>query len=293
MSKYYPETYSYGNNELNRYVTEISTGNQVTFEIPRLGIGEEKEIYIVAKVNSMDLNVLSEKITVVSSSKIGEETYVSNDYTKTVHQTETDIEVEYSTNLPDGSEVKDGDEIIYTLRLKNIGNLSTTIYIWDKFPYGLDISEIYLTKNNEQMNIEEILSYLSLDEELELEEELILTIKGKVNEANYRYNQEYIENYFEITGSRIEQRETNVISFKISKESVEEEESTNNSTKHEFKEKVDDEENNNSNNQQEVEENSKQEENEDSKTEINDEENNNNKVENNNKNENVEQEETK
>ena len=124
--------------------------------------------------------------------------------------------------------MKNGDEIIYTLKLKNIGILTTDLRLWNKFPYGLDISEIEINKNNTKEKIESENSSLNIRDELDTNQELTLTVKAKVNKEKYSFNQEYIENSFEISGSKIDKMETNVISFKIidnKKEEIKENES--------------------------------------------------------------------
>lgn len=212
---YDTESFLMGEDKLIRTKTKVGDKEIVTFKIPKLEIGETKELYMIMSVRKMDFSVLNQQVSVLANVEIDNEEYISNDYIKTAWQTNTLLEYEFTSNPITGTGVKNDDKIEYILRIKNIGRQTANINIWNNFPNGLVIEDIVLIINNEKIQLEKEQGFLNLFEELEIDKELEIQVKAKVNSELYIEGQEYIENEIEIYGPNIESIKTKTISLKI------------------------------------------------------------------------------
>ena len=213
---YDTESFLIGEEKLIRTKTKVGDKEIVTFKIPKLEIGETKELYMIMSVRQMDFSILNQQVSVLANVNIDNEEYVSNEYIKTAWQMNTLLEYEFTSNPITGTEVKNDDKIEYKLRIKNIGRQTANINIWNNFPNGLLIEDIALTINNEKIQLEKEEGFLNLFKELEIDEELEIQVNAKVSSELYIEEQEYIENEIEIFGPNIEPIKTNTISLKIS-----------------------------------------------------------------------------
>lgn len=125
--------------------------NQVNINVYELGAKETKKIYVELGTNSIPLDETETNILLVATADYNGNTYLSNEYVRTMFQTETNLNVEFTSNKIEETLYLDKeDTITYTLTLKNTGLLETgSLYIFDEIPFELKVTNITAQKNNE------------------------------------------------------------------------------------------------------------------------------------------------
>lgn len=108
----------------------------------KIEANENYKIGLYLTASPLDYNIEEKGITLVATANYEGTTYVSNDYFKTIYQSKTNLDAEFTSNKA-GKVLRLDDEITYTLTLVNNGILDTgTLYIFDDIPDGLTVKSI-------------------------------------------------------------------------------------------------------------------------------------------------------
>ncbi len=213
--------------EVNETLTQLFYGIDVTIYQDRKGYvietpiekmekDEEKELWYYVTIKNIDYSKTKEKISILATSVIDNEEYSSNDYVRDIYQTNTIFSAQYTANRENGSTVKDGDEIIYNLNVKNAGAVSRKIQIIDRLPYGLKVNEINLRKSDDSISkIKFENHYMSEWILIDPQQEINIQIIGYVDISDCRTDQMYIANIFELDEDLTEDTILEEISYKI------------------------------------------------------------------------------
>ena len=182
---------------------EISNGKIITFTILKLAKDEEKELILSTTTDKMDLSVLEKEVVVEANSVLENQNYYSNDYIRTVKQSEVPLNITYTANRENESIVKNGDDIKYNITIQNAGVVEKNIDFTDYLPFGLDINNIKLTLPDGSQEALELSEYrfVLTSQTLSPGESLSVTIDSNVNIEEVRSNQTSIVNNFEIEPS--------------------------------------------------------------------------------------------
>lgn len=197
--------------------------NQVVLNVYNLAVGETKEIPIKLETNSIPLDQLEKDIVLVAIAAHEGRIYKSNDYAKKIHQNETSLDVDFTSNK-EGQPLSLDEEIVYTLTVINNGSLDEDVLsICDNLPDGMSVKSVVASINSEK-NVENEINDkgdVEISEiELRVGEKLTLQIVGRldyiINDATE------ITNAISISGSKIdaiEKKLINNIGIKIADES--------------------------------------------------------------------------
>ena len=168
-------------------VTLTKNGKQINLLIKELEPKETQTKTIEILTNSMELEKTKDNLTLRALGTIEGDTntYVSNDYTRAILQSETEIISSLTSNRI-GETLKDGDEIIYTLDIKNNGYIKSDLTIDDFAPKELKIIDVKLLSDGEKdidynLHEEEEINWLNILKELESKKSMKLLIKAKVD----------------------------------------------------------------------------------------------------------------
>ncbi|MDO5555887.1 MAG: SdrD B-like domain-containing protein [Clostridia bacterium] len=123
--------------------------NKLNINVEEIEASKTKEVYIFLRTKSIDLTKLENEITLIATANIKDKTYYSNEYIRTMFQSETQLEAEFTSNKVNETLYLD-DTIIYTLKLKNAGLVETgALDIFNKIPAELNVTSIVAQVNDE------------------------------------------------------------------------------------------------------------------------------------------------
>lgn len=178
-----------------------------TFRITELEKGNKNEFVFMGMLGEIDLEFPSINSSFVCSADYENETYISNNYIKTIHQNETNLKVEFISNKTANDFVYDKDEIVYDLIIENTGSIDTDVNIILPIPNGVEYDKFEIYINDELVEEKEIEEYyLRLNQLIKANEKLDLRFKVKVNESLFKYNQEEIKVYAEINSNNLKSK---------------------------------------------------------------------------------------
>ena len=185
-------------NEYDLITEETATGTLISINHPKLEKGKEEIFYIVTVAGDLPIETEKMSVTVNSDVTVNDRKYVSNEYTRDIYQTESYITAKYYANIENGSKVKDGDIINYTLEVKNIGVVDKYVLINDRLPYGLTVNKISATLSSDGSTEELSLNNRLLTKEyyVKPQETLKINIEAVVNSNDLRTEQSAITNEF-------------------------------------------------------------------------------------------------
>ncbi len=122
--------------------------NELVMNVYNLGANETKKMCIQLTTNPISSEQLETQSILVATSTFEGTTYTSNDYIRTIYQSETNLNAEFTSDKM-GQILQLDDEITYTLTLTNNGILDTgPLYIYDDIQEGLSVKSIVVSKNN-------------------------------------------------------------------------------------------------------------------------------------------------
>lgn len=183
----------------------------IKFKIPKIEAKQTVEITVKPGVGEVDLSkaeeVISQYVKVIANSK----EYISNDIERKITQTKAEITAIQTTNRQE-KKVKDGDEIIFNIKIENKGVIETDISITDKIPYGLKINSAILKTSEKQEELDHEISLLVGHATIKPGEIIELEINTTVDSLSMV--EQEIENYVEISGINIDVQ-SNKVSFII------------------------------------------------------------------------------
>lgn len=199
----------YCDTEGQMYIDENETSisiaeDELMMNVNTLGANETKKIHIQLKTNAIPSDKLQTESTLVATTTYEGNTYLSNDYIKTVYQSQTNLDTEFTSDK-EGQVLNLEDEITYTLTLINNGILDTdALYIFDRIPEGLTVKSIVSSINsgeNVEYTVNEDKNIEIEDLELKVGDKLTLTIVAKLDDMLDNANE--ITNTIKISGSTI------------------------------------------------------------------------------------------
>lgn len=173
--------------------------------IHKIQANDTYKIDITLSGTPMDYKIKENKVNLVAIADYEGNTYVSNNYEKTIYQAKTKLNAEFTSDKVD-KVLNIDDEITYTLNLVNDGILSTgELYIFDNIPEGINVKSIIVSKKDGeseeyQLNDEENIEIKNL--ELEVGESLTLTIVATLDYIVDNIKE--INNTIEISGSTVD-----------------------------------------------------------------------------------------
>lgn len=182
-----------GNVDISEQKT--STGKMVTFKILNLSKNENKRLIISAQIGSIPLDIKETQISMSAKVDVDGREYVSNDYTKNVVQTESFLNVFYTSNPPHGSIVKNNENVKYNIIIQNTGIVARTMDFTDLFDNGLKINSAVITLpdgSKEEMDFHDN-EYIMFFKTLNPGEQFVIEVDATVDVELLRTGQNFIE----------------------------------------------------------------------------------------------------
>lgn len=166
--------------EYNKNWSYNETNNVITGNIENLKPGETKELIFEVQINKFNNTISSGEIrnTVIVKDDNGN-SYESNEYITKLLLAKWEIEQKSSSNKT----LNEGEEIIYIVEIKNVGEKGECITVEDKIPKEISIEKVTSTINDEEPiegkkiyedNKVEVERYIGINQTLKIE------IKGRV-----------------------------------------------------------------------------------------------------------------
>ena len=165
--------------EYNMNWSYNETSNVITGNIENLKPGETKELIFEVQINKFNNTISSGEIrnTVIVKDDNGN-SYESNEYITKLLLAKWEIEQKSSSNKT----LNEGEEIIYIVEIKNVGEKGECITVEDKIPKEISIEKVTSTVNDEEPiegkkiyedNKVEVERYIGINQTLKIE------IKGR------------------------------------------------------------------------------------------------------------------
>ena len=197
------------------YDTVEVNGQTLIFTINELEAGKKAEIYLHTLTKSIPTNVDKVDISLYSTATVDNTEYSSNIYNRPVYQTKTTLEAKLKGNIVE-TMVNHGNEIIYTLNIKNNGTVDEgNLTIEDNLPKGLTVQEYTIIKSDGTKETiktsEQNLRISGL--EIKAGETLTVQIKVKVDESIAQRYQ--LSNYATLSGLTFDKFNTNTVTYEI------------------------------------------------------------------------------
>ena len=213
-----------GAEKFNKEEIETSEGMILAIEVPEIKAGEEMQFFIPLIANDFSVDVETVDLSYLAYTMINEDKVKSNKYTHTCYQDKTTIEYTFNADKTQGTVLKDGDIVTYTLIVRNAGKIDVGyLGIKSKLPNGLSIEEIKYTKNNEtkQKELTNKNQLLITDDSFKVNEEIKVELVTKFQKDYLLYDQKNVEVQMAIEGgSAFDIENTNIISFEVENDKV-------------------------------------------------------------------------
>ena len=209
----YKEYYVY--EQASNYDSVNVNGKKVEYKINSLDKDETAKIYVKTETGKIDLDKTSKSIELNANATINRDTYTSNILRKQVTQSKTNITAKMTGNI-EGMYVEDGQEIIYTVVIKNTGIIDEThLMLEDLLPNALMV-EGYTVIDGEgkETNTETNYNVLTTSP-IELKAGSSMTVKIKAKVDTYLAKSDTINNFATISGTWMDDVVTNTITYKI------------------------------------------------------------------------------
>lgn len=144
-----------------------------------------------------------------------DETYISNQTEYKIKKYFSDLEMNLTSNISEDTELKDGDNLIYTATIKNIGGFDQSLSVSDNVPEIAEINSVYYEKNGEKEEVKhDIDNSFSFSTNLGVNESITLVIDTSI--YVYRGEEEEIENYISANATNLASLKTsNALKHKI------------------------------------------------------------------------------
>jgi len=185
--------------------------NYLEFEITKVNAKQEIKVLSNFHLNALPLDQIMSKERVYAIAN----NIVSNSVDINVEQNETQIEVTQSTNINEGQKLKNGDKVIVTGKISNVGSVDTIVAIEDKLPNGLEVDKVKLVKGNTTTEQTEGVTkeYIFVSTELDKDETIYITIEATINTS--RIIAKEITNAISAVPERGEESKSNEIVLQI------------------------------------------------------------------------------
>lgn len=154
--------------------------NKLIWNVDEIEANKEQELYISFITKKLDKTIAQKDISILANAKIKNEEYISNDLIKTINQVNDNLNSTVKTNIKDGSVLKNGDEIIFTIDMKNEGALNLENIRINSLPdEGIDFVSANSSKYTYKIDNPEVLEINNIN--LKQGESERITIKAQIN----------------------------------------------------------------------------------------------------------------
>lgn len=143
---------------------------------------------------------------------------ISNNIDIKALQIETKLNVEQRVNVTEGQKLRNGQSVILTGEIVNIGSVETIITIMDSLPEGLEPTKVTLLKNGEEIDYTEDnqSNLILIDCELSKNEKITIQIEAIINTS--RITTESIQNVINVSSVKGDTIKSNYITIDIESE---------------------------------------------------------------------------
>ena len=132
-------------NNINIKITDLSDYNLVKFNINEIAANEEKRIQFELSTTSIDLNKMKEEASFYAESMYNDKLYKSNKFVKEIYQSYTTFDTNASVSVPESDKLELGEQLVYTLNIKNTGLVYSDVQIEDLLPENFEIQKVTIT----------------------------------------------------------------------------------------------------------------------------------------------------
>lgn len=157
----------------------------VTFRIDRLET--ESTIQVGLITENIDLSKTEENVELYCEAEANDKAYISNSIERTIYQSKSTIIAEQTGSITSDT-VKTGDNLIYTIKVRNEGPKERYVNITDSVPAGAEIQDVYLLYNGERTEITNIngsdiyhTQLLNVGDEIELVIDTVINVEKIVS----------------------------------------------------------------------------------------------------------------
>lgn len=180
-----PETLGFDTSEIVEGDFVEFENNVVTFRIDKLET--ESTIQVGLITENIDLSKTEENVELYCEAEANDKTYISNSIERTIYQSKSTIIAEQTGSITSDT-VKTGDNLVYTIKVRNEGPKERYVNITDSVPAGAEIQDVYLLYNGERTEITNIsgsdiyhTQLLNVGDEIELVIDTIIDVEKIVS----------------------------------------------------------------------------------------------------------------
>ena len=166
-------TFTEGTDWDEEYQISFANG-RMSFEIPELNVDENKTIYIALNTAKMNTNLTQKDISINFVAKVNNNQYESNVLTKTINQTETEMQIQTQSTLANNSEIKENTQVTYTTTIVNKGKLDGYVSFGISLPMYSKGTTVKV--NNEKREVSEDTKYYYYEKSLRPEENVKIEV---------------------------------------------------------------------------------------------------------------------
>lgn len=189
--------------------------NELQIHIEKLEKGKEVILYALCYTKPLDIEITKVDLNLDFSTTIDGENYTSNELTDKILQAQSKITAIQSGSV-EGKYVEDGDDLIYTTKIKNEGAIDFKANISDTLPRGVNIKGAYTIKEGKKQTIDNIVYQTVLKNGILLkpQEEMIFVVETTIDASIV--NGDTITNIVDVSGF-----ESNEITYQVKKQEPE------------------------------------------------------------------------
>lgn len=183
--------------------------NYLEMEIAKLEKNQKIYLAIMLFMERIPTDVVeTNEIIYVETSNI-----ISNDIQINVRQLETELKIEQFVNVEENTKLKDGDNVVITGKVTNIGTIDSIATIMDDIHEGLNVKKITLIQNGEEIDKTSDDNNILISFVLKSGETAEIRIDAAINTS--RIIEETIENVIKVSPEHGSTYESNAISLNI------------------------------------------------------------------------------
>lgn len=201
---------------------KTANGQVIIFSIPELNSGETIEIGFSCDTQKIEKSIYSQKFSIKSETTIEDEKYLSNEFTRRIYQSETELDFKWTANKETGSTLVDGEEVRFYLDVENNGVIdSLTVNSDFEVPDGLVIEEARYNDDgaSEVFDIENDEEKFNTEFSLNTGKKTQIEIITKVNSKLFSLDQSKVEAKIDILYGN-DEVDTPVLSYNIVNDNV-------------------------------------------------------------------------
>jgi hypothetical protein len=210
---YFNEKYStLGAEGLSLKLEDTTDGQILTYTIPEMSAGTEREIDIQAYIVEFDKDISSTYATLKTYAIVEGEQYNSNDYSKIIKQSKSKVSYTWVSDVTKDT-LDDGDEVTFTFTVTNTGLVTAGLALEVEVDSGYEVIEAIVS--NEYSSILNENGVITTGIGLESNQTETLTMKFRVNQELFETDQSTLETQVKVNSTEVTSFETDIISYKI------------------------------------------------------------------------------